>query len=228
MSKFRTGVIFIVFLCFLSGCNGTMGSCEKKAADVAEKIVCAFDNRNAEELKSVFNKDAIVACPQIESDIEKAFNFYKGKSTQYTINVDSVNTTIDNRNIQRISHDTIRITTDSDVYIIQTEYLVYDKNHPRKQGVYGIKILPASIFPAYYAAAEGDTNKMNQMEEELPEEILAGAPDKGYLQFGMGVFTYTAEDIEDLYYQKNGKPMLTNRSNSDVNTEEYAESAGIK
>lgn len=190
------------------GCSAYEDSSEKKVDKVVEKIVYSFDNKDAQTLKSLLNEDVIIATPQLDADIQKAFEFYKGKSIKFERSDDSVNTTVENDNIQKICHTRILVTTECGVYSIPVEYLVEDKKNPQKQGVYGIKIMQFDFFKSYFSTAGSDVSKLNQLQDELPDEVKVGKPDAGYKQYGMGIFTYTIDDIKEAYYKKNGKPMV--------------------
>ena len=209
-------LLLLLFLALLVGCSSHISppstifvdtNKDKKIDKSIDTIVDAFDKRDAAELKSLLHKDVIQSNPNIENEINRAFDFYKGTSVKYTRN-NNESTIIDDGNIQYVSYATISVETDQDSYSIHIAYNVKDKKHPEKEGIYAIKILPLSIYADYYYYAYGDSNKMNEMSDELPEEVQIADCDKECKQYGMGVFTYTKEDIMEAYYKKNGKKMM--------------------
>lgn len=208
-------ILPLIILLLLVGCSSSVRppstifvdtNKDKKIDNAIDTIVDAFDKRDAAELKSLLHKDVIQSNPNIENEINRAFDFYKGTSVKYTRN-NNESTIIDDGNIQYVSYATISVETDQDSYSIHIAYNVKDKKHPEKEGIYAIKILPLSIYADYYYCAYGDSNKMNEMSDELPEEVQIADCDKECKKYGMGVFTYTKEDIMEAYYKKNGKQM---------------------
>ncbi len=202
LTKKSLALIFII-LVFCSGCNNAL-TYETQISNVSESIVSAFDNKDKELLKSLLHDEVINSNPDLDEQIEKAFDIYKGKSVSYNNSGFSAKEIIDNK-VHKVEYAQLTVETDKEIYIIDYSFNIKDEAHPDREGIYTIKLLPNSIFDEY--AQYGLENDPNQAIDEEPFEMRWGGGVEDYKKYGLGVFAYTRKDIIEAYYKKNGKPM---------------------
>ena len=194
-------VLAILLLC--SSCNNSL-TYESQIDNTSKKIVAAFDKKDEDLLKSLLHKDVIDTNSNLDEQIEKAFDMYKGESISYN-NLGFEAREINNNRVHKVEYAQLTVETDEDVYYIEYSFNVRDDAHPEREGVYTIKLLPKSIFDEY--TQYGLENDANQAIEEEPFEMRWGGSVEDYKKYGLGVFAYTRNDIMDAYYKKNGKQM---------------------
>ncbi len=194
-------VLAILLLC--SSCNNSL-TYESQINNTSKKIVEAFDKKDEHLLKSLLHKDVLDTNSNIDEQIEKAFDMYKGESISYN-NLGFEAREINNNMVHKVEYAQLTVETDEDVYYIEYSFNVRDDAHPEREGVYTIKLLPKSIFDEY--TQYGLENDANQAIEEEPFEMRWGGSVEDYKKYGLGVFAYTRNDIAKSYYKQNGKRM---------------------
>jgi len=82
MGKTTILVILLIFLCSLIGCMFVKDKTKSESYDKSVEILRCFDEKDVEGLKKLFcqytRKDL-----DIDAEIKKAFDFYKGKSVSF-------------------------------------------------------------------------------------------------------------------------------------------------
>ena len=204
-------VIFSILLVF-TGCNNSF-TFKKQIDKNAAIIVKAFDTKDKDLLKSVFHKKVLENESELDEQIEQAFNIYQGNAISYS-NYDDASVETENGKIHYTAYPQLKVTTDKDVYFIEFAFNIRDDEDPQNEGIYVIKVLPKSIYDDY--GKDGEKHDPNELIEEEPIEMQWGGGVDTYECYGLGVLSYTREDIMEAYYKKNGKPMPLRNSSEEV------------
>ncbi|MBQ9519279.1 MAG: DUF5104 domain-containing protein [Firmicutes bacterium] len=205
--------ILCILLVF-TGCNNSI-TFKKQIDKNAATIVKAFDTKDKDLLKSVFHKKVLENESELDEQIERAFNIYKGSSISYS-DYDDASVETENGKIHYTAYPQLKVTTDKDVYFIEFAFNIRDDETPQNEGIYVIKVLPKSIYDDY--GKDGKKYDPNELIEEEPIEMQWGGGVDTYEYYGLGVLAYTREDIMEAYYKKNGKPMPLKGSLEEITT----------
>lgn len=109
--------------------------------NMADKVIGALDNRDAEELKKLFSVEARNSMSDIDKDIEYLMQLYQGKSVSKDGSV-SEEENINNGINQRIIRGHYTVKTDKDTYML---FIVEKKEKDSdSNGLYFLQIIPES------------------------------------------------------------------------------------
>lgn len=142
MLKRITIILLFSFLFVLAGCGKS--DAEREQLEIkAQEIVRCFDEKNYKSLKILFSERTLLDAPNIDEQIQRAFDAYEGESTSYRFSylgmdgsqVDGVWT--DQHTIVKINS----LKTDGQkTYVISyTDYLVYNDDK-RVVGIIGMSL----------------------------------------------------------------------------------------
>ena len=139
-------ILLVFMLCFLlSSCN-TEEKTESdpyinKLRQTAADIVQCFDDNNIDELSEMISQSSHDKY-YIETQIKEAFEFYNGKSVEFTaMNFQREGLMMDFEDVQRYYDPMITIETDAGrKYRIYFQYYFVDKDVPDNMGITFIKL----------------------------------------------------------------------------------------
>ncbi|MBQ9519191.1 MAG: DUF5104 domain-containing protein, partial [Firmicutes bacterium] len=171
----RKYFILICALILLTGCSNVF-TYDREAEGPAKKIVQAFDDRDAELLKSVLREDC-ANVQGIDESIQKAFDLYKGKSVEYS-NLGLSSRDIDDHKIKSEKSGLISVKTDAGIeYNIQYFIITRDDWDRKNEGMYAVHIIPQKAIEE--AAAYCDEYDIYYEPAEMPDIMYLQPNERG-------------------------------------------------
>lgn len=134
-------ILFVLLLPFTTfGCY-RYNDANIVSDNMADKVIGALDNRDAEELKKLFSVEARNSMSDIDKDIEYLMQLYQGKFVSKDGSV-SEEENINNGINQRIIRGHYTVKTDKDTYML---FVVEKKEKDSdSNGLYFLQIIPES------------------------------------------------------------------------------------
>lgn len=165
--------IAVIALTFY-GCVGDgMFQSESTIANAQmDAILCALENRDAEQLTSLFAKNALSEVENFQSAVDSLFSYYQGNHTSYN-NWGATNSSTEregNHQIRKI-YGTYDVTTNTGTYRFAFLYVVTDTLYPDNVGLRSVYVIKMEEDTDPQCAYRGDDLYTPGIQIGIPNKL---------------------------------------------------------
>ena len=143
LKKFKVLILITSLLLCLTSCGNPRSLITSATANPFEKIISAIQEKNTEDLESLFSPNALKEAKDFDGGAEYLFDFFQGDII--TTDVASV-TSGSNNNGEKLKEVSYKYTveTSKDKYIVYFSDVLVDTENPDNEGLYMLQIIKES------------------------------------------------------------------------------------
>lgn len=151
-------ITLLLPLMLLSSCSRLkymFKSDKEVASDEIQEVITSIENKDKEKLSSLFSVNTVKAVPELDSQMDSLFDYYKGNKTEFTI-VNGSSEKNDDEGYYKILMISSDITTTSDKFRLTFDYYLTDTIDSNNEGIKFMYIIRFDDDPnSHYVETNG-------------------------------------------------------------------------